>query len=541
MYKILIADDKDEIVNSVKNELEQQVNITFQIMTVRTGRRAIEVADEFRPDIVFMELELPGISGIDAMREIRNNCPNVIFIIVSSCAKFQYAKEAIGIGILDYISKPFEKEAMAKVLKNAVLKVDEEKKKRSFDLEMKEKLEIVSPIIENGFINALLYQKSEKSEIDRFCTLLCIEEKEGCFMSLQFGELSDKEKLENVTGTSVRLQKEYPRIKNMIKQYFHCCVGAMMGNKISIFIPKDILHFESEYELRIEMIEKARKMVRELRNQFEAKFKVGIGAVHSIYNLVESYNEAMRALEYNTSDSVVHINDLPLLCEYEDNYPVDVEKQLFKSIELGNINDSVYYAKCFFEWMVNSCTENDMDIKLKVLELIFRAESIGFENGGMLYSFAGRSKYLESLMQIQNYPQLQKWFEEKIVYVCRNIRLKKEESTVDVVKRAKEYIELNYAKDIDLDGVSKYLQISPYYFSKLFKKKTGKNFIEYLTQIRIEHAKVLLSNSSMSMKEICMEVGYSDANYFSRAFKKNVGLSPTEYKEEIYGDRKEIL
>ena len=104
-----------------------------------------------------------------------------------------------------------------------------------------------------------------------------------------------------------------------------------------------------------------------------------------------------------------------------------------------------------------------------------------------------------------------------------------------MVKQAKQYIELNYAKDIDLDEVSKYLQISPYYFSKLFKKKTGKNFIEYLTQIRMEHAKILLSSSSMSMKEICMEVGYSDANYFSRAFKKNVGLSPTEYKEERYG------
>lgn len=283
------------------------------------------------------------------------------------------------------------------------------------------------------------------------------------------------------------------------------------------------------------MIEQARKMVRDLRNHFDARFKAGIGAVHSIYNLGESYNEAIRSLEYNTSDSVVHINDLPILCEYEKDYPVDVEMQLLKSVEMGSINDAVYHAKCFFEWMVNSHMENIMDIKIKVLELVLQAESIGFENGGMVYRFVGRSEYLERLMEIQNFQQLQKWFVEKIEHVCRNIRLKKDESTSDVVTRAKEYIELYYAKDIDLDEVSKYLQISPYYFSKLFKKKTGKNFIEYLTQIRMEHAKILLRNSSMSMKEICMEVGYSDANYFSRAFKKNVGLSPTEYKEERYG------
>lgn len=535
MYKILIADDENEINDSIKEALEQNFSVAFQTMIARTGRTAIEVAEEFCPDIVFMDLQLPGISGIDAMREIRNNHPHVIYIIVSACDKFDYAKEAIGIGILDYISKPFEQESMIKVLKAAMSKVDDEKKKRSLDLEIKEKLEIITPIIENGFINALIYQKTEKAEIDHFCTLLGMEEKEGCMMSLQFGELSDTEQMQNVIGIGIRLQKESIRIKDMIKQYFYCCIGAMIGNKILIFVPQNTLDSEQEYELRIQMIEDARKMVRDLRNRFNAKFKVGIGAVHNIYNLSESYNEAVRALEYNSTDSVVHINDLPVLCEYEEDYPVDIETQLIKSIEIGNINESTYHAKCFFEWMMDCYHENVMDIKLKVLELVLQTEKIGFDHGGMVYRFTGRGEYLEDLMEMQNYQQLQKWLEEKIIYVCRNIQMKKEENNIDVVKQAKQYIELNYAKDIDLDEVSKYLQISPYYFSKLFKKKTGKNFIEYLTQIRMEHAKILLSSSSMSMKEICMEVGYSDANYFSRAFKKNVGLSPTEYKEERYG------
>ncbi|MBQ3515480.1 MAG: helix-turn-helix domain-containing protein [Lachnospiraceae bacterium] len=535
MYKILIADDKNEINDCIKEGLEQNFPDSFQTMVARTGRKAIEAADEFRPDIVFMDLELPGISGIDAMREIRNHHPNVVFVIVSACAKFDYAKEAIGIGILDYVSKPFEQESIVKALKAAVWKVEEEKKKRSLDLEIKEKLEIITPIIENGFVNALLYQKSERSEIEHFCSLLGIAEKEGYFMTLQFGELSKNEQMQNVIGTSVRLQKEYTHIKDIIKQYFHCCVGSMMGNKILIFVPQNLSDSEQEYDLRIQMIEDARKMVRDLRNQFDAKFKVGVGAVHNIYNSLESYNEAMYSLEYNSSDSVVHINDLPISCEYEDNYPVDTEMRFLKSVEVGNINEAVYCAKCFFQWMVDTYRENTMDIKLKVLELVLRAEAIGFENGGMPYRFTGRSHYLESLMEMQGYQQLQKWLEEKVVDVCRNIHMKKEESTVDVVKRAKKYIQLNYAKDIDLEDVSKHLQISPYYFSKLFKKKTGKNFIEYLTQIRMEQAKKLLSDTSMSMKEICMEVGYSDANYFSRAFKKNVGLSPTEYKEERCG------
>ena len=87
------------------------------------------------------------------------------------------------------------------------------------------------------------------------------------------------------------------------------------------------------------------------------------------------------------------------------------------------------------------------------------------------------------------------------------------------------------AKDISLDDVSRVVNISPYYFSKIFKEESGSTFIEYLTGIRIERAKDLLTNSDKSMKEICSMCGYTDPNYFSRSFKKNVGVTPTEYKE----------
>ena len=532
MYKIMIADDESIVIDALKFIIERNFEDECIIESAKTGRKVIELAEYFRPDIVFMDIQMPGINGIEAMREIRKNNAHIIFIVVSAYVKFDYAKDAIGIGVLDYINKPIEKEVIIKTLRTAMKQVDEAKQKRSIDLANKEKLEIVTPIIENGFIYSLIYQNSEKEELDNFRTLLGIEEESGYLMSLQFGELSDKEQMENVIGTSVRLQKEYTRMKDVMKMFFRCCVGAMMGNMILAFVPYEIPSQEAEYEIRINIIENARKMVRELRQTFDAKFRLGIGSIHEIQNLSESYNEAMRSMAYNCSDSVVHVNDLPILCNYEEDYPIETETHLFKNVENGNLNKSVYYAKSFFDWMVENHSQNVMDIKLKVLEFVLRAETIGFESGGMVYRFNMRSKYLGTIMEMQTYQQLYEWFEAKISEVCRNILTKKEESTVDIVKKAQLYIEQNYSKDIVLDEVSKQLQISPYYFSKLFKKRTGSNFIEYLTNIRIEKAKELLRNSSKSIKEICMEVGYSDANYFSRTFKKNVGVSPTEYKEE---------
>ncbi len=108
---------------------------------------------------------------------------------------------------------------------------------------------------------------------------------------------------------------------------------------------------------------------------------------------------------------------------------------------------------------------------------------------------------------------------------------------MDAIKMAKRDIEENFSKDISLDDVSRVVNISPYYFSKIFKEESGSNFIEYLTGIRIERAKDLLINSDKSMKEICSLCGYTDPNYFSRSFKKNVGVTPTEYKEGKFSAR----
>ncbi len=96
--------------------------------------------------------------------------------------------------------------------------------------------------------------------------------------------------------------------------------------------------------------------------------------------------------------------------------------------------------------------------------------------------------------------------------------------------KAQAYIYKNFSRDITLEDVSKEVMVSPNYFSRLFKEETGQNFIDYLTQLRIERAKELLRDNSSANKEICYQIGYADPNYFSRIFKRVVGVTPTEYK-----------
>ena len=123
------------------------------------------------------------------------------------------------------------------------------------------------------------------------------------------------------------------------------------------------------------------------------------------------------------------------------------------------------------------------------------------------------------------------WFSDRLIFSCRNISTKREESSNDAIEAAKKYIEKNYTLNITLEDVSREVNISSYYLSRIFKEGTGENFIDYLTKLRIEKAKELLSTTQLSMKEICAKCGYSDPNYFSKTFKKNVGVTPTEYRE----------
>ena len=104
-----------------------------------------------------------------------------------------------------------------------------------------------------------------------------------------------------------------------------------------------------------------------------------------------------------------------------------------------------------------------------------------------------------------------------------------------MVSKAKAYIKENYGRDISLDDVSREVNVSPYYFSKLFKEEEGQNFIEYLTKIRIDKARQLLREENLSIKEISIMVGYSDPNYFSRLFRKQMDMSPREYRESQGG------
>ncbi len=529
-YKIMLADDEGIVIDSLKFIIEKEFGDTCSVEYAKTGRSVIELAERYRPDIAIMDIQMPGINGIEAMREIRETNQSVVFIVMSAYDKFDYAKEAIKLGVLEYITKPMERTRIVAALKKAMEQIDRERNKRSNDLLIKEKLETVMPIIESGLLYNLLFQEHFTEDIENYKQLLGIHQNYAYLLSVVCGETQEGNHMTNAVGSSVKMQQYVDLLREYLKEvYPGAILGMPMANKLPGLVPCE--EGQMTYEERIALIDKSREIVRELKKRTQISFRIGISAIAPLEEAREAYKEATNAL-IMTTGSVAHVDDLPIGCTHEETYPVDLEKKLFAEVKNGEKDHAVATAETYFDLIARLHGEYLMNIRLKVLEFVLYAEYIAYNSGGMVYEFRDRADYLPTVMEMEELPALRKWFTDKIGEACRNVNTKASEKSMGAVEAAKAYIRNNYSKDISLDEVSAAVNISPYYFSKIFKEDVGEGFVEYLTKIRMDKAKELLTTTECSMKEICSMVGYADPNYFSRTFKKNVGVTPTEYKFE---------
>ena len=488
MYRILLADDEGIMLESLKKIIETEYGNECEIHCAKSGRVVVEMAQAYPPDICFMDIQMPGISGIQAIREIQKFNSSAVFVIITAYDKFNYAKEAVNLGVQEFLTKPVNKKVILETCAKMMTKVDQIRQKRSDDLLIREKLETVVPMIESGYINNILLQDDFVTYQDNYTQLLDIRQKYGYMMVIEFGDSMENGVLSNAVGASVKANKFYSTFREIAQGFFECLVGPIMGNRIVLLVPYE--NAKEDYEDRVAIVTRARNMVHKFENRIDSMFRCGIGRVKELGSVKESFKEAVVALRESISH-VVHIEDVPAAQKYDGEYPRDLEIRYQKRI-----------------------LEKDAAGTLK-------------------YNVNSRRSYIWELQSCTDIENLKKWFLDKTREICTKLENSKEKEAGSIIDRAKEYINENFRRDISLDDVSREVDISPYYFSKLFKQETGKNFIEYLTEIRLKNARELLQDSRLSIKEICAQSGYSDPNYFSRIFKKYEGVTPSEFRERL--------
>ena len=388
-YKIMLADDEGIVIDSLKFIIEKEFGDQCAIEFAKTGRSVIELAENFRPDIAIMDIQMPGINGIEAMREIRETNTNVVFIVMSAYDKFDYAKEAIKLGVLEYITKPMEKTRIIAALGKAMEQIDRERSKRSNDLLIREKLENVMPIIESGLLYNLLFQEHFTEDIENYKQLLGIDQNYAYILAVVCGDTQEGNHMTNAVGSSVKMQQYAELLREYLKEaYPGIILGMSMANKLPGLVPCE--ETQMSYEERIALIEKSRELVRELKKRTQISFRIGISAIAPLEEAREAYKEATNAL-IMTNGSVAHVDDLPIQCRYDEEYPIELEKELFDCLKSGMVEACGQAAEQFFDWMLDNYDGKNLSVRLKTLEFVLFAEHEAYLEGGMTYhSWTGR-------------------------------------------------------------------------------------------------------------------------------------------------------
>ncbi|MED4225499.1 response regulator [Neobacillus cucumis] len=302
MYRLLIADDEALEREGLELIVKKGLPGLFEIFHAKNGREAIEHVEEYKPDIILMDIKMPGIDGLEALKKIQQINWNTKMVLVTAYDYFSYAKEAVSIGVKDYILKPAKREHVIDILKQLISQLKQEKEKRRESLLMQEKLSELLPFVESEMAMMLMVDQVQEIDLKRLAEIINFKMEKGYAIVIAFA-------LEPVSSEKKRV---FEGIKNFMKGIHSCIVGPIIGNQMVIFIKADTI--EQPYSGRIVAIERAEKLDEFIAEKFGLTVSLGIGSIQKeLQGLRRSYHEAELALaRKNVKVNVRHYEDILL-------------------------------------------------------------------------------------------------------------------------------------------------------------------------------------------------------------------------------------
>lgn len=528
--RVMLCDDEGIVLEALRFMLEKNLEESCEIETARNGRTAIELAEHFHPDIVVIDIQMPGMNGLDAMEEMKKRGSDSVFIILTAYDVFSYSQRAIELGAFSYLTKPIRQEVFIDTVRKAWQLVKTRRTQTRENLEIKEKLEIVVPMIESGFIYSVLLGTVDSDTACNYFDLLSIRTESAYAIVIDCGDTISHGHLQNTVGAGIRLKKQEELLRAYVKESVEDgIVGTLAANRLIVFAGSPQ---QEGYEERVRKIERLRLLVRQLERQCRMSFKIGIGSVTAWADIRASYRQALDAIARGPG-KVNHVQDI---AASEHPQPFNAQEELLRCVERGDEEGAAVFVQ---RWMPGLYTSEGTirdECRLAVLAIVLAAQERAKQKGVCIQSMRRRSSYFRALMDMDTFEQLELWMTDRLTETARLCGRERVEKAGQIPYEAKCYIDGHFTEDISLDDVARHVSVSPYYLSKVFKETEGVNYTEYLNRLRIQRAKDQLSGTRKSMKEICVEVGYQDPNYFSRIFKKTTGMTPTEYRDGFVGE-----
>lgn len=532
MIKILLIDDEVVIRTGIRTSIDWEsygMTITGE---AANGKEGLEKAFDLKPDIIIIDVKMPVMDGLEFTKIVKEKMRNVRIVILSGYDDFKYAREGLRLGVNEYLLKPVGADELISILKKQCKEIMEEREALNKERVLKNIFEENLFYVQSRFVNSIVKKEyTEEAYIIEKAKELQINFAGPAYQVIVIDiddfyliteNLSDKEK------DNLKLS-----IKNIAEE-----VLKPLTNSNVYFSEFDYLI--SVINLKDAKDNKIYGLYREIRNCVKKyqNLTVTIGvsnACTGILKIPDAHSEAVSALRskvFRGKDKIIDINQVdktqitsPVI------YPSADEKEIIsflKTMEIDKLNKVI--GKICSD-LIKMETE-DVKIREICLRLITISASYLDEIGVDYRSYNHRefNPYNE-IGKYETLEDIEGWLKDIFRYFIDVMQNSKNEKFKGIVKVAIQYINGNYQDDIDVLRMAAVTYVTPNYFSRVFKKETGKSFTEWLNIVRVDKARSFLKDARWRVYEIAEKVGYKDYKSFTFNFKKYVGCTPKEYRE----------
>lgn len=535
MLKIFLVEDETVIREGFRDKIPWE-QYGFQLVgEAGDGEMALPMIRKIRPDVLITDIKMPFMDGLSLSEIVKEEFPKMKIIIISGYDDFEYARQAISVGVDQYLLKPITRTALRNVLLEMKEKIEQEMEQKDYQAQYQDEV-----------------REFEQFSLRRF------------FEKVLDGKLSVKEIYEEAAGQSLNLTAS---CYNLLLFSIYEKGGASSGGAGDRFIRKqeEVFHYflrhpqyilfrlnvncfgvliKSEPPQMEDLVENSLDHFRKTCVPEEAylEWYVAVGTpVERLSLLSQCYKDANHYFAYRFIMPNLHILSETTLSDHlTDQEEKNIENVDFMQMDPEIIRDFLARGE---DKEIHDFVESYLhNIRSALKSRMFRSYvilNVRFAVVAFLESIGADQKdYSE---EIEQAVQLIRNEESEVTEYIANMlttamgirdRINNYQGG-RILKKALDYVDANFDRDtLSLNSAADHIGVSANYLSAIFSQNMQKTFVEYMTEKRIDKAKKLLKQTDKTSGEIAKEVGYKDAHYFSFVFKKLQGCSPREYRAE---------
>ncbi|GGD62147.1 response regulator transcription factor [Paenibacillus nasutitermitis] len=532
--KILVVDDENLVRDSVIQSLE---SLGFSdIEEAVDGIEALHQIERHRPDLIIADIRMPRMDGIELLAKLKQMNDETFFVLLSGYDLFEYVQTALDLGALSYLLKPVSARQLEVVIHKLKKKLNQQSRFHESNLLMKIKMNQGISSMRRHFIEELVTQKSNSENYLRHQ----FHELEISFVHRSFCVLSI-----SLDRYIVLVERFSPNEISLIKYGIENIAGEIFMNRGFFSFAFDLedglgllVNFPDEDpNADMSPIMKPCIEIKDSILKFlQHEVTIGIGTTTTdFFNLIHSYETSKRALSQRLirgGNCVIPFENPDVRREKFKVLSFQIEQEMLSAFEkceqeaAMNIVKELYTPFFSLDFVDRaSLLKLNFQIILlihKILERLDVAPMALLGDELTLYEEVNQRTYIDEIIG---------WFHETLKISFEALQQAREKGNKRIVEKARRYIHENYAKELSLESVAEHIHLTPTYFSSIFKKEMNGNFVDYVSNYRIEKAKELLRAGIHNVNVTAAMVGFNNVKYFYKVFKKRTGYTPSEYKD----------